>query len=335
MNGHYRLIGANASPYSVKMRAILRYRRLPFIWDRRNNKHDVEIRNVTPPTMPYLVYPDGTIHNDSTLLANDLEIRHPGQRSILTNDPFLNFISHIIEDFGDEWATRIMAHYRWNYETDQSFCSRWIAEEQRPGIDRTEIEKVATAFRSRQLGRRLLLGVSELNGHVLEQSYNALLAALTAMLTDREFLFGSRPALADFGLFGQLYQMSVDPTASALMRGEALSVYAWVMRLDDASGTEGDWSEFLIPAVKKLLVLAGRTYLPLLVANAAAAVSGQPAFRIELEGGPFEQSTSKYHVKCLKWLHEEYNKLDGISRKRAVDILDATGCSYFFAKGQF
>jgi glutathione S-transferase len=332
VNDHYRLIGANASPYSVKIRAILRYRRLPFIWDRRNKKHEAEIRDVTPPTMPYLVYPDGTIHNDSSLLANDLEARHPGQRSILTNDPVLNFISHIIEDFGDEWVTRIMAHYRWNYETDQSFCSRWIAEEQRPGITGAEIEKVATAFRNRQMGRRLLLGVSELNRQVLEQSYKTLLAALTAMLKHDEFLFGSRPSPADFGLFGQLYQMSVDPTASAIMRSEALSIYAWIMRLDDASGIEGDWSDFVTPAVNELLILAGQTHLPLLVANSAAAASEQSVFRVELKGGPFEQSTSRYHVKCLKWLREEYEKLDDAARKRATDILETAGCVRFFAE---
>ena len=72
----YRLIGANPSPYSVKMRAIMRYRRLPFTWELRNAENTKETAHVRPPVMPYLQYPDGTFHNDTTPMIFDLESRH-------------------------------------------------------------------------------------------------------------------------------------------------------------------------------------------------------------------------------------------------------------------
>ena len=73
----YRLIGFNPSPYSIKMRAVLRYRRLPFIWDNRTDAREVAQRHGLPPVIPVLAMTDGVVMNDSTPLIHELERRHP------------------------------------------------------------------------------------------------------------------------------------------------------------------------------------------------------------------------------------------------------------------
>ena len=75
----YRLVGSNGSPYSIKLRAILRYRRLPFVWELRTERNRDELADVRPPIIPVLQYPeDGSRHVDTTPIACDLEARHPG-----------------------------------------------------------------------------------------------------------------------------------------------------------------------------------------------------------------------------------------------------------------
>ena len=40
------------------------------------------------------------------------------KRPVLPNDPALNFINYVLEDFGDEWCTKYMFHYRWHFAED-------------------------------------------------------------------------------------------------------------------------------------------------------------------------------------------------------------------------
>jgi hypothetical protein len=69
MNNTYRLIGMIGSPYSMKMRAILRYRHIPFQWVLKNQKVSEDVAHVKPPIIPVLQFPeDDSYHLDSTPL---------------------------------------------------------------------------------------------------------------------------------------------------------------------------------------------------------------------------------------------------------------------------
>lgn len=83
----YKLYGGGGSPYSMKMRAILRYRRLPFDWMQITPAMREQLKHDGPPVIPILRLPeDGGLHVDSTPLAHMLEERHQ-QRSLIPDDP--------------------------------------------------------------------------------------------------------------------------------------------------------------------------------------------------------------------------------------------------------
>ena len=99
----YTLYGALAPPYSMKMRAILRYRRIVHTW-KHGAVAQAMLAKVKAPVIPVLEFPDGTFANDSTPLIYTLEERHAA-RSIVPADEGHAFLAHLIEDFADEWLT--------------------------------------------------------------------------------------------------------------------------------------------------------------------------------------------------------------------------------------
>ncbi len=87
----YTINGALGSPYSMKMRALIRYRRIPHLWVHGADSRDA-LSKVKAPVIPVMEYPDGTFHNDSTPLIYDLEARH-SDRSVIPPDPAHAFIA--------------------------------------------------------------------------------------------------------------------------------------------------------------------------------------------------------------------------------------------------
>jgi glutathione S-transferase len=267
---------------------------------------------------------------DSTPVAYDLEKRHPGRRSIVPEDPGLAFLSHLIEDMADEWVTKMMFIYRWWRTLDREYCSYWLTHMMAVPAGSEELKPMAKWFTDRQVDRMPLVGCTEMTRPIIEKSFSQVLDILEQNLETSIYLFGSRPALADVGLFGQLYQLCHDPTPQSVMRERAPGVCAWISRLDDASGEEeGEWVDPQGPlptAVMDFLRMAGQVYLPFLVANAMAFEQGKKDFSLTLLGGPYEQGTFKYQVKCLNWLREEYAGLEGDAKERVDAVLKETDC---------
>lgn len=303
----YKLHGALASPYSMKMRAILRYRRIPHIWSQGPAARAAQA-HVKAPVIPVLEYPEGHFANDSTPLIHDLEARH-AERSIIPDDPAQAFVAHLIEDFADEWLTKAMFGYRWLETVDQDQMSHWLAFDLFQGGGLAQIDAFASAFRDRQVGRMGLVGCTIENFPLIEASTRRVLAALEAHVTTRHWLFGTRPSLAEFSIFGQISQLGVDPTAQGMMRRDYPYTYRWLAHVDDASGVEGEWTPGWPAVVEALLSEAGRVYAPFLLANAAALAAGESSFRIEVDGLPYEQGTFGYQVKCLNALRSRHGEL--------------------------
>jgi glutathione S-transferase len=326
--GRYRLIGSTASPYALKLRALLRYRRIPFDWVIMTKALRKATEHLRPNLIPVLQYPDGTFRGETTMLAYDLERRHR-DRSVIPPDKAVAFVCDLLEDLADEWAVKPLFLYRWWDPEDQAYVSRWAGEEWSVSEAATGSAEEIEQFRHRQISRMVILGATAENRPLLEESYLRALAAFEPHIGMNNYLFGSRPSLADFAWFGQLSEMATDPTPMRIMRANAPFTDHWVRRLDDASGVEGDWhrrEQALGGMAEALLKIAGELYLPFLVANAKAFAEALDRLQIEVWGLPYALAPFKYQVKCLQQLRDKFAGLDAQSRAALRPVLEQTGC---------
>jgi hypothetical protein len=162
-----------------------------------------------------------------------------------------------------------------------------------------------------------IVGCTRENFPLIEASTHAVLGALEAHVTDRFFLFGGRPSLAEFALFGQISQLATDPTPQAMMRAEFPYTYRWISHIDDLSGHEGEWSKEPSKCALELARIAGDIYAPFLAANANAVENDEPEFSFKAMGHAYSQGTFKYQVKCLSDLRTRYAALSKADRTRA------------------
>ena len=331
-----RLVGGTGSPYTQKMVALLRYRRVPYAITWGQPEQACEALGVDKPKpifMPTFFFEEDEglkAECDSTPIIRRLESMYPG-RSVLPEDPALAFIDYLIEDFSDEWCTKYMFHYRWYPELDADNAGTMLplgVEISMPG----EMHKQFKDYVSeRQINRLYVVGSNDTTAPVIDASYRRFLAAMEAHLEQQKFMLGHRPGAGDFGLYGQLTQLvGFDPTPRAIAHEVSPRTVAWVDQMADQGGIEPQ-SEDWLPldsqpeTLRGLLTEIGRVYAPAQLANARAVQAGEKTWESEIDGAPWAQQTFPYQAKCLMWTNERYRALSDSDRARVDDLLDGTG----------
>jgi glutathione S-transferase len=331
LTASHRIFGSEMSPYSVKVRSYFRYKRIPHQWIVRDQNTMAEFqRHAKLPLVPLVLTPEGEALQDSTPILERMEERFP-EPPLQPADPALAFLSALVEEYADEWGNKPMFHYRWTYEDDQLSAAERIAKETLPGASAEQISSTAEMIRKRMIPRLRLVGSSKATRGVIEGSFERLVRILETHLASRRFLFGGRPALADFGCFAQLYECAVDPTPSRVMQERGRSVLRWIERMLDPRA-EGDFEawESLGPTLLPLLRdEVGAIFLPWSTANARALEKGEPTFRLTLDGTDFEQETQKYHARSLAVLRKRYAAV--VDRSTLDPILEEAGCRTWLA----
>ena len=338
-NAPLRIVGMPGSPYSRKLRAVLRYRRIPHAWTILGSPETEELPQPRVPLIPRLMLAgtDGALeaHVDSTPLIRRLETDYAG-RSVIPPDRVLAFVDALVEDYADEWLTKAMFHYRWAHPADVSHAAtvlpRWML------VDRPDavIARSGEQFAARQIGRLAVVGSNATTRPVIEDGYRRLLALLDARLTGSRFVMGSRPGASDFALYGQLTQLvGFDPTPRAVALAVAPRIVAWVDVVEDLSGLEpGDdgWlgRDEAIAALRPLLAEIGRTYVPFLLANAEALARGAERVECTVDGRPWTQTPFPYQAKCLAALRDGRSALPPTDRVAVDALLAGTGCERLF-----
>jgi glutathione S-transferase len=335
------LMGVPGSPYTRKMLAVLRYRHIPYrllLASHRSPPKGMPRSKV--PLLPtfYLPGVNGELEavTDSTPIIRRLEEEFQ-DRSIIPSDPVIAFLDYLLEDYGDEWLTKAMFHYRWYYKADIDNAGNILPIWAGWPIRDAELAQMKTYISERQIGRLYVVGSNDTTAPVIEESYRRYLAIMERHFQTYKFTLGNRPSSADFGAYGQLTQLvRFDPTPMAVAQREAPRVSAWVDLVEDLSGiepTEADWiSRDAIPeTLTALLTEVGDVYVPVMLANAQAQMAGAKEVKTEVGGKPWVQQPFPYQVKCLQWLRAEYGALSAADRAAVDSILKGTGCERLLA----
>lgn len=330
--------GSPGSPYTRKMLAVLRFRRIPYRY-LQSASDDLPEPKVGLIPVFYFEDQNGELSAevDSTPIIRRLEDEYPG-RSVIPTDPAIAFINYLLEDYGDEWLTKAMFHYRWYYQDDIEMAGSVLphyADVSQPDEKMAAMKQV---FSERQISRLYVVGSNDITAPVIEDSYKRFMACLNEHLKSLPFIMGTRPGSADFACFGQLTQLTqFDPTPAKVAAEHFPRVHAWVSKMEDLCGVEPADDGFVAPTefpetLKAMLREVGRTYVPVMLANAAAIDQGVDQVKTEVEGRTWTQEPFPYQAKCLQWLRIEYSRLDEGDRQRVDEILSGTGCERLLAR---
>jgi len=336
MTNSVKLIGNVASPYTRKMLAYLRYKRIPYevIWRQAEDAlAEMNIEAPKPVLLPvFILNREGkpTAVTDSTPLIREFEEAYP-ERPVLPNDPALNFINYVLEDFGDEWCTKYMFHYRWHFAEDADNAGTILPLGINNSLKDDELTFFKEVFSKRQIERLWVVGSNDDTAEFIDRSYKKVLSIFETLFKKQPFLLGNYPSSCDFAVFGQFTQLvGFDPTPRKIAHEISPRTVAWVNTLDDRGGLdyqeENPTLDNLSDSIHELFKELSTSYVPTMIENHRAIENGEKEWSVDLAGYPWKQKSFPYQAKCLDWIREEFKDLDQVNQEKVSNFLTANNC---------
>lgn len=356
------LYGCPPSLFSGKARSYLRKAGIAF--EERLQSHPDYAARILPAVGRFVIpvlETGGTIVQDTTEIIDFLEAESADAFGVYPTGPRQKVMSLILEMFGDEGMLRPAMHYRWNFpEENDYFISMEFGRFMKP--DATDDEARALSAMPKAAMQKYLpgLGITAETAPQIERNFEELLAALEAHFLDNPYLFGGKPTIADFGLYGPMYaHLARDPAPEMLIKRTANRVWRWVERMtavgDDMPEfpdmTRQTWADDAIKeTLKPVLRLVGRDYgaevkalvdfINSYLAENPTLESGSPVItdankrvlgRISIPLGDHEVPVGARHYSLwmLQRIHDAYDALSDDDRAKVDALIEELGLEVF------
>ncbi len=238
----YKHYGWEVSPYSVKTRAYLRYKQLPFedLSPTMAKLAGTIRKKVGRMVMPTVELPDGRWLQDTSVIIDYFEGVRPDP-PVAPAGPVGRYLAYLFECFADEWLPLSAMYYRWTEPETVAFIREQFGQGCLPGAPRMLRDPLAKRMMAQMSGYLPVLGIDERTADGIAAMTGELLNLMEAHFGDHLFVQGSRPSLADFSLLGPIQGHLYGDPGSRHLFDSRPRVIEWIDRCYFPSGNEGEF----------------------------------------------------------------------------------------------
>ena len=317
------------------------------------------------PTVPFLSRDGRHFEYDSTAIIQHLDAQAFG-RNMLPDDAAMRFIVNFIDEAFDEFGLYLVHHMRWVASAKSTPMGQYLASELKTLLPPGGAWLIANTFPKRQVRRLPYLFSVAPKGYkagvkrsltpapyrdfpethtLLNQSWEAYVDGMEAVLCQQPYLMGAQLTLADASAYGHLGMNLIDPETADKLSRRAPHTMAWLKTIRDnkhrPSHITQKSGEFkLNPSLSSLLNPMMGTFAALMVQNEqayyhakkqgretfneAAFKQNKAIFSGKLRGYPFKTVVKSFQIPVWQNLKAQWQQLTDADKTRVKSVMAMT-----------
>jgi len=310
----YVIYGGELSLFTRKLEAAMAFYGADFELQAKtpDNREYIESRAATH-QVPVLKTPENWMLADTTPMLSFLDARF--NRRAMFPDDELGVLVHVLEDYFDEWVSRVMVHYRWHYAASAKFAANRMT-----GGNDLAIRSIL------DWGPRACRATGTESQHqreAAEAEYLRILEAAESQLQTTSFLLGDRPTALDCAVLGGLRaHTNMDPDPKKIVAAFP-TVVDWVERRAAKWDGQGELPPLhrLTPFAEHVLAEMPTTYTRFILGNRDALEMKSKAFHVDIYDEDVSFLTRPYPEIARNMINVRINSLDQQQQQRVKSLL--------------